>query len=845
MKHLHKPSRARRRSRGVSIVPVMLIVSALAIFTMALTAATLSGNKSMKVQAEDYHLSSAVESAAILAMEDLWSRYLAHLNNNGLPQTIVHFRTFLSSLNVLDQSADFDPDNDGVIEEVPDATDGLNLLSIVNLPERNGKEQFNDVNLDALQIVRVDVTEDATQLFLTVSASTTKGDGLVNPVMNRAVQQVYTVEPDDFAGFDYAMLANNINCIFCHTSVDSAERYWNTDPALESTFPRIKVGSLESLMIRHDMNGIATGIDDYDADSFVAGTVYTRGLAALHDGASVGNWADLSFQGYEFAAGQDPGDWWIHETSFGLNTQPFAPGSLPLAAGENLYVDYPALYGDQVDGPLPDYFPAPIPDDGGRNPITGLPDLAVSGNRQIDDIEFETVARKATGAITAGIVDVTPHGSQITSINQYAQSLFSGNATSIQQSQVGNVVLTGTELNPIRINGTVAIDGDLIIQGWVAGEGTLLVRGNVYVPTDLVYLDGVDSNGNRTFGTNAGQSNALGLAAGGNILIGDFQRPASLKPDWSYSIPGPNDIVSGNPDTGVLMTDEWSFPLAEMGIFNRGEWSKTQALLPAFGDDISDPSTWTAVNEDSRTHEFLPAPGQNLQQPSTWTRPNPKYDPAFQPRYYAYGDDTIIPIQNRSDSTMPDPLDPSAGHLYFDPTLKAWVGDETSLGWDTSKLTYADPTDPSDPLLYDSFGDPVALVSQLSHGDDWIDPAVYQTAMEYFHDNRGALDLQPMHIDGLLYTNNAIFSIVNRSSNFKGRMLMNGSLVAADLGMLVPGHKNQNWVNGWHQSSHPDSTYAVGLQLNYDLRVKDLLNVTNPQRVKLKRTLWNPTANIF
>jgi len=37
----------------------------------------------------------------------------------------------------------------------------------------------------------------------------------------------------------------------------------------------------------------------------------------------------------------------------------------------------------------------------------------------------------------------------------------------------------------------------------------------------------------------------------------------------------------------------------------------------------------------------------------------------------------------------------------------------------------------------------------------------------------------------------------------------------------------------------------VGLQLNYDPRVKSMLNVSNPNQVQIKRTLWNPTANIL
>jgi hypothetical protein len=818
--HHESNRRALERLRGIALVPVMLIVSGLAIFTAAMMTATLSGNRSLLHQSDDYKLASAVETASTLAMEDLWSDYLRYVaaNNNGR-RTIGAFRTFMTIQGFTDESDTFDADDDGVVELVPTPQHGTNLIGATNLPVHKGKTQINNVNIDAIQLVRVDVTADATQLFLTISSSTTRGDGIVNPILNRAVQQVYTVEPDDFDGFEYAILANNVNCVFCHTNVDSAERWFNTDPANHNSFDRVKVGALETLLLRHDMDGDTTKVNHFDADSFVAGTVYSRGIAVQHDGTTVSNWGDMSFMGYEF----DP-DGKILEDSWGnLTTNPFAPAGTPPVPGENLYLEYADL-GEQVDGPLPDYFPAPIPDDGGIDPATGLPDPGAAGNRQIDDFEFDKVAGRAKGAITAGVVDVSDPSTQISTIPEYSAAVFVGNTPSIHESATGNVILTGSETNPIQIDGTIAIDGDLIIQGYIRGEGALIVRGNVYIPTDLVYADEKvhlpgDPQGSpsgRLFGQYGGQSNALGLMAGGNIIIGDFQRPAGLKPNFVYTEPGLLDIVTGNPDP--LDPDAgWSFPLAEMALFNRGEWARTQEYLPGMGDDITNPATWTALN--------------------------PNYDPNHVPRYYGFGDDTLIPIHNRSLSTTPNPLAPNAPYLYFDPALNSWIGDEASLAWDPNKLSYADPTDASDPFLFDNTGNPIAVTSSLMHKDDWIAPLLYQQALEYFNANRGPLTDHPMNIDGLLYTNNAIFSMVNRTSPFEGRMTANGSIVAADLGMLVPGNK-KNLTTPFSNLS-PLSGYSIGLQLNYDKRVKDLLNVVNPLRVKLKRTLWNPTSNIL
>ncbi len=778
--------------RGIALVPAILIVSGLAIFLVALMTAVMSNRRTVVFQNEDYQVASAVESIAMLAAEDLWSDYLQ--GEGGAAGDIHGFRLYLTARNI----ADAGPGGP------PPAAAGTSLLAALDLPVEDGRSRFHDVNVDAVQVVRRDVG-DATQLFLTVSASTTRGDGIVNPVLNRAVQQVYTVEPAEFPGFEYALLANNVNCVFCHAQVDSALRYWNDDPARFGTFERVKVGSLESLQMRRDGDGNTGPINDYDADSLIAGTLYLRGPASDGAGALIGpaDWGTTSLLGYPF----DQDGNLLQDDWGAMAPLAFDPAGSPPDPLESLYLGYPRQWAEMVDGLLPNHFPPPFPDDGGEDPITGLPVPGAGGNKRIDDSEFFAVANDAVGQITAGVVNVTDPGVVIDSPLDYANAVFQGNTPGIElihEAITGNVVLTGYPDNPIWIHGTLAIDGDLIIQGYVKGEGVIYVRGNVYIPTDLMYLDGRaylegdlpgSPTGPRTFGVAAdGTRNALGVTAGGNVLIGDFQRPAARQPDGTLVQPGQYDIISGNPDTGDPMVDQWSFALAEIALFNRGEWARTQ--------------------------EFLPGPGG-------MPVANPGHVPGYVPRYYGYGEDTQIPIFN-------------GGTQYFDPASGTWIGPESPMAWDTTLLSYADPNDPLDPYLFHGDGSPKAVTTTLTHTGDWMDPDVYKLSVEYFEGLHPAG--QPMAIDGLLYTNNAIFSIVYRNSDMAGRMTVNGSLVAADVGMLVPGKKDlmHNFPN-----HSPLSNYAIGLQLNYDQRLKRMLNVRNPFQVQIKRTYWNPTANLL
>mgnify|MGYP001567984882 FL=1 len=48
--------------RGIALVPAILIVAGLAVFTMLLMTAVVSGKKTTVQQSEDYQVSSTVES---------------------------------------------------------------------------------------------------------------------------------------------------------------------------------------------------------------------------------------------------------------------------------------------------------------------------------------------------------------------------------------------------------------------------------------------------------------------------------------------------------------------------------------------------------------------------------------------------------------------------------------------------------------------------------------------------------------------------------------------------------------------------------------------------------------
>ncbi len=209
------------RRRGTALVSTLVVVSSLALFGMALLTTTLSGARTLNHQTDEFQLTSTVDSVALLSLEDLWADYVK--DEGGAPGSIYSFRDYLDGLGITDAGPGGSPG----------ATEGFDFLPVAALPtvmdEAQNRATFNGVFVDEIRVLRRDVA-DATRLYVTVSASTRRGRELTNPIINRAVQQVYTIEPEDFEGFDYAILANNVNCIFCHSQVDTVEHYFNDDP---------------------------------------------------------------------------------------------------------------------------------------------------------------------------------------------------------------------------------------------------------------------------------------------------------------------------------------------------------------------------------------------------------------------------------------------------------------------------------------------------------------------------------------------------------------------------------------------------------------------------------------
>ncbi len=127
--------------------------------------------------------------------------------------------------------------------------------------------------------------------------------------------------------------------------------------------------------------------------------------------------------------------------------------------------------------------------------------------------------------------------------------------------ETGNLVLIGTSPDPIELNGTVVVTGDLVIKGKVIGQGTIYVGRNAYIADNIDYKNSPPSprpvSETASVCDNWVQANKdkdlFCVAAKENIIMGDYTDTSGTEQwyahNWLFSM-GTEDVgQDGIPDT--------------------------------------------------------------------------------------------------------------------------------------------------------------------------------------------------------------------------------------------------------------------------------------------------------
>lgn len=281
-------------------------------------------------------------------------------------------------------------------------------------------------------------------------------------------------------------------------------------------------------------------------------------------------WGTENSDGYNSGSGSNvSGDIYVARNSINPSlsnvSDDFEPSSGTPNRNDNLWQDQRSINGMTYELAGPDGIPGTADDagdDGIQNTADdrGLVNENYSGPKlpedtigndgipdfpSFDPAKIKNQALAEAGSVYAGPAGGTgvayapgvagawtvPHGSD-----------FDGGAGAVPLNRVGqsgvvegNLVLVGTDANPIELNGNVFVTGDIIIRGPVkAGtQGALYAGRNVYIAGDVTYQDDFsggyplesDADGRAAVGENLSE---LRLAARNNIVVGD----------WTYKVAG-------------------------------------------------------------------------------------------------------------------------------------------------------------------------------------------------------------------------------------------------------------------------------------------------------------------
>ncbi|HIB53287.1 MAG TPA: hypothetical protein EYO39_00435 [Nitrospirales bacterium] len=728
-----------RESEGVALILVIILMLAIG---AALTIVALQGQRVTQTTNFTVNQLGAEEAAKggiDIAVEQFWGNFWETIGNTT--GNLASYRDYLDDLIA--------PPPEGDESAPVSLSNGPSAISYDNPIILAGVSRVT-----GLSVTRRDDATGSDLTFRAVGSSQQR---------SRTLVQTVRIGGAPFSGFDFAILANNITCILCHTEIDSVERFNNTDSDNYNTYDRVKIAALESLMVR-------TGSGSWGAETNVAGTTYTRGQ--IYDNhqseLSPAQVEATTFDSYPFA---DPKGT-IEENSSG---NMFSPTSLVAGAEDaegnleqlaNLYMNYPTDSADMTDGDLPNSFPPPFPDD--------------NGNRFVDDSEFAPFMSGASGSVTGGVIVGVPPG-QTYSGNALPTSstgdvLDAGNYT-------GNVILVGTEDNPIILNGEIAIDGDLMISGVVQGTGELQVRGNTYVMGDVTYADADGEYGQ--FSNNPEDQNLLGISSGGSIMIGDYNTVRALPYDDHKNRRGRSTARDG------FYWDRFRRDL-HIDYQNRHASARDrQRDTQEFGyfDDVVDDGGIAYMNGDDDANPVSSFTSGQLMLFNRLEHAKAADDPDYTPRYYQLRE------------TAP---------------IWEYLGDEQHTDW------YDNPE------LEEIAGGDLdgAAIHDLSPSAGWISED--QLREMWYTDELSRTGGRPFQLDGLLYTNNAIFAEVHskefHNSDTNGEMIIRGGIVAADLGMLIPGKDL--------------ASSRAALTMLYDPRVSNFMSIEDTSAVVLTRRVF-------
>jgi hypothetical protein len=132
----------------------------------------------------------------------------------------------------------------------------------------------------------------------------------------------------------------------------------------------------------------------------------------------------------------------------------------------------------------------------------------------------------AQSGLKGGMYRIPPDGTYSADLTQ---------KTSLAESEKsGTLILIGTKDDPINLPSSFYFDGDVIIKGYVSGQGNLTASRNVYIAGEVLYKNPAGASGSGNYKElssaaaktqaqeDAATKDSLRIYAGGNAILGDY-----------------------------------------------------------------------------------------------------------------------------------------------------------------------------------------------------------------------------------------------------------------------------------------------------------------------------------
>ena len=405
-----------------------------------------------------------------------------------------------------------------------------------------------------------------------------------------------------------------------------------------------------------------------------------------------------------------------------------------------------------------------------------------SGVPQFPPLNRARMQRNANGTLTGGsLVYGTPASSSaLTAIPA------SSNSPIANGSYNGNLILVGTQANPIQLDGDIYVSGDVIIKGYVTGRGAIYSGRNTYIAGDIININPSDKP-NDAGGLCASISDPdlcaqanieagkdeLRIGARGNVIMGDYtETKADGSPNRWRDLQGADYFrdefglqqgkeICYRKDNGDELSNE-----ADPAVYKDVDGNVISSADRVCTQSTDDPYTYSMrpgkVKSDGSFEQWL-SDGLYQELLGTEDRAYDQWRYPVDRNNYASEAALKLELQAQLEGNNYNLSDASLSSI----ASAIWNGNGTTVD-----LTTSGGDDDDDSTT-------VGRVNVSSNGTIRVilDPAETYTK-------------QTTHVDAFLYANQRI-----ANKTFNSPLVINGGMIAKNIGILAPGLRKQGWMN--------------------------------------------------